>query len=74
MNRENFDKFLRDEVEKLQKDIDRLEVGIQKEYEKGYHGNIDKITQLHYRRNDLIVAQFKLYEMLGKISNLKDEE
>ena len=64
----NINMWLRKEAEKLTVEADKIEKKIVQEINKK---NYDKINELNIRRRELNAQEFKLYEMIGRLSELE---
>lgn len=61
------DNWLRKEAEKLAIEADKIEKKIIQEMNKR---NFDKINELNIKRRELNAQEIKLYEMIGRLTEL----
>lgn len=73
MNQDDVKNWLRKEAEDIQKDIDKVEKKIRKIIKSEDLNSLDKINQYNIQRNELKSAMLKLYEMIGRIDEIKEE-
>jgi hypothetical protein len=64
----NFDQFLRKEAEKIALEVDKIEKKIVKAVE---NRNYDGVGDLNIQRHRFNAQEIKLYEMIGRLNELK---
>lgn len=65
----NIDNWLRKEAEKLAIEADKVEKKLK---EAMNNGSYDKIHDLNIKRRELNAQEIKLYELIGRLDEIKD--
>lgn len=73
MDRDSVDRWLRNEAENIDKEIEKVEIKIKKIIRKEDMNSLDKINQFQIKRRELRAVQVKLYEMMGRIDEIEEE-
>ncbi|APR02307.1 hypothetical protein EXM90_19165 [Clostridium botulinum] len=74
MNKVNIDKWLRTEAENLEIKKEKICNKIKKIMKNEDISSLDKMNQYNVQLRELQSAQTKLYEMIGRISEIKGIE
>lgn len=72
MQRENVAKWLKAETENIGKEIEKATNKIKELMQDEDIDSLDKINQYNLYLKKLKSAQFKLYEMIGRIDEIED--
>ncbi|MDF2879608.1 MAG: hypothetical protein K0R54_165 [Clostridiaceae bacterium] len=71
MKKKNIDNWLKNEVEKLDKEIKKFEAKIQRIMRSEDINALDKANQWYIQLRELKATQNKLYEMLGRLGEIE---